>query len=421
MSTHSLLASRLVATGIVAALSLTLARTVKARLLPEAPVEPEVVAAEVVPLPPEPVSLTEASVTHIIRKGESLGTVLAQYGVTEVNDIRQAALRHRDLSKIRAGDPLTLAFVRGRSKAVSITLPFDDDRELVVDLTELEPEATLVDIPYEARVGHRAITIEGTLWKAAVAAGLRPKDILKLATIFEYDVDFNTELRAGDTFTLVMDELWLEGEYARPGAIHAVRMENRGDSITAVAFEDPESGELGWYAPDGTTRRKPFLRSPLAFSAVTSGYNLSRMDPIANRTIAHVGTDFGAPTGTAVRAVGDAVVAYAGWYGGYGMYIKLDHEGPYDTAYAHLSHLSVKTGQTIKQGDIIGKVGTTGYSTGPHLHYELHVNGSPVDAMSAKLPSTGRELDAETMPLFEAVRDQWVPLLDTPDALADSR
>jgi len=421
MSTPSSILPRLVATGIVGMLGLTLAQTVKARLLPEPAPEPLAAAPEVI-AEPEPEPLSSATVAHMIRKGETLGKVLERYGVKNVQAIRQSALRHKDLSKIRAGDTLTLGFERGRTGAVSLTLPFDDDRELVVDLSRVDPAAELVDIPYVSRVGHRAITIEGTLWKAAIDAGLRPKDILRLATIFEYDVDFNTELRAGDTFTLVMDELWLDGEYARPGAIHAVRMENRGDEVLAVAFEDPTSGELGWYAADGTTRRKPFLRSPLAFSQVTSGYNLRRMDPIANRTIAHVGTDFGAPTGTAVRAVGDGVVAYAGWYGGYGQYIKLDHQGPYDTAYAHLSQVSVAPGQRVKQGDIIGKVGTTGYSTGPHLHFEMHIDGAPVDALKAKLPSTGRELDAETMPLFVAVRDQWVPLLDDPEPLlADSR
>jgi murein DD-endopeptidase MepM/ murein hydrolase activator NlpD len=415
---NPLLLTRAAATAVVGGLCLALVSTVKARLLTDEAPPPPIEVAEVIPAAPIPEApLEEAVVTHKVRRGESLGGILTRYGVGGAGAIRQAALEFTDLAKLRVGKTVTLHYRRGEPEAVGLSLDLDEDNELHVSLGET-PDAWLEAIPYERRLGHRDLTIEGTLWNAALDAGLKPKDILRLAQIFEYDVDFNTELRGGDTFTLVMDELWLDGEYTRPGDFHAVRMVNRGRSITAIYFEDPVSGESGWFAPDGSTRRRPFLRSPLAFSQVTSGYNPSRMDPIAQRVIAHRGTDFGAPTGTPVRAAGDGVVEVAGWNGGYGNYVRIKHSGPYQTAYAHLSAISVHPGQRIEQGEVLGAVGTTGYSTGPHLHYEFLVNGAQVDAMTVDLPSSA-ELNPDSLPAFEAVRDRWLPLLDDPAAVAD--
>jgi murein DD-endopeptidase MepM/ murein hydrolase activator NlpD len=232
--------------------------------------------------------------------------------------------------------------------------------------------------------------------------------------VFEYDVDFATELRTGARLSVVMDELSREGAYVKPGALHAVRLENAGKVTTAIFF--PREDEEGaWYSAEGRTRARPFLRSPLAFARITSGFNPKRIDPITGQRLGHGAVDFGAPTGTPIRAAGDGVVAWAKWNGGHGLHVKLDHPqvGPYRTAYSHLSKLMVKKGQKVRQGDIIGLVGSTGHSTGPHLHYEFWVNGKRVDPMKHVSP-VGRTLAEHEMAAFEQVRDQWLPLLEDP-------
>ncbi|MFN7147232.1 MAG: M23 family metallopeptidase, partial [Myxococcota bacterium] len=258
--------------------------------------------------------------------------------------------------------------------------------------------------------GVRTLTINSSLWEAAESAGLRAPQIMELAKIFEYDIDFNTELVKGATIRAVGETLTDDTGNKRFGAIRAATLVNGAKSWTAVRFV-MKDGSVAWFAPDGTGRRRPFLRSPLAFSRVTSGFNLQRFHPVLKTRRPHLGVDFGAPTGTPVRAVADAVVKTAGRNGGHGNFVQLDHEGPYETSYSHLSAILVKRGQKVRQGDIIGKVGSTGMSTGPHLHYQFFVGGQYRNPMTVDLPMTGSLPDAERDAFF-AVRDQVVPLLD---------
>jgi murein DD-endopeptidase MepM/ murein hydrolase activator NlpD len=203
--------------------------------------------------------------------------------------------------------------------------------------------------------------------------------------VFEYELDFNTEIRPAARFSVVADVLSAPDRDPRLGTLHALRLENGGNVYTAIRHTDA-AGTDAWYHPDGKSMKRPFLRSPLAFDArVTSSFG-RRFHPIKKQYSVHLGTDFGARTGTPVRAVADGVVKYAAWNGGHGRYVKVDHEGGAKTSYSHLSAIAVKNGQRVKQGQVIGKVGSTGYSTGPHLHYQLWVGGKLVDALKAKLP-----------------------------------
>ena len=397
---------RLLATGVVAALGLA--------LLGAALDEPEAAAEAVVEAPappPPPAKLQGGAVAHTIANGEVLGRILPRYGLTRVGAVVDAAKEHQDLTRIRAGKQLRFHYARGAETPVALSYQVDEDTTLVVHTAEQPYTAELQEVVYEPRMEQLVLTVKTSLWDAALAAGLRPADIVTLAGIFEYEVDFNSELQPGAQFTRVPDQLYAEGDKVKAGDVHAVRLENGDDTYTSIRYVS-KNDETGWYAPDGTARKRPFLRSPLAFDArITSRFNLKRFHPIARKRRPHYGTDFGAPTGTPVRATGDGVVQVSGRNGGHGLYVKLDHAGPYTSSYSHLSKLKVKKGQRVKQGDVIGLVGSTGYSTGPHLHYEFRVDGQPVDAMKVKLPQA-IELPRAEKGAFQVVAQRMVPLLD---------
>ena len=264
-------------------------------------------------------------------------------------------------------------------------------------------------IPYTIESGRTDMVVESSLWEAASSAGLLPNQIMRLAGIFEYDVDFNTELVAGASFKMAAESLTADDGTHRIGDIRAAILQNGHETFTAIRYR-LKDGTTGWFAPDGVGRRKSFLRSPLEFSRVTSGFTTGRFHPILKITRAHQGVDMGAASGTSVRAVADGTVRTAGVHGGHGNFVQLDHEGPYGTGYAHLSTILVKRGQTVRQGDVVGRVGSTGMSTGPHLHYEFTVNGKHVNPMTVKLPMTGTLPEAEKAAFF-AVRDQVMPTL----------
>ncbi len=407
---------RLVATAVVATLGLVLG----AASLDGPDAEPAVVA-EPSP-PPPPTKLDSGSVEHIIRSGEVLGTILPRYGLHDVGGVVEAAVAYTDLTRIHAGKELRFHYARDADAPVALSYRLDEDNTLVVHTDRAPYAPELQTATYDTRLDQLVLTVETSLWSAAIDAGLRPADIVTLARIFEYEVDFNSELHPGARFTLVLDQLYDEGGHVRAGQVHAVRLENADDAYTSIRYVSAK-GEEGWYAPDGTARKRPFLRSPLAFDArITSRFNLKRYHPIAKKRRPHYGTDFGAPTGTPVRATGDGVVAVSGRNGGHGLYVKLDHTGPYATSYSHLSKLKVEKGQRVKQGDVIGLVGSTGYSTGPHLHYELRVDGRPVDAMGVKLPQAV-ELPRSERGAFSVVAGRMTPLLDgvpLPDVDADT-
>lgn len=269
-------------------------------------------------------------------------------------------------------------------------------------------------IPYTVSSGAREMVVNSSLWEAGLDAGLRPSQIIGVAQIFEYDVDFNTEIVKGAIIRLVADTLTAEDGSTRVGDIRAAYLKNGSKTYTAIRFRMAD-GSTGWFAPDGTGRRRPFLRSPLEFSRVTSSFSTGRYHPILKVKRPHLGVDFGAPTGTPVRAVADGVVEVAGPSGGHGNFVRLDHEGPYETSYSHLSAILVRRGQKVRQGEVIGRVGATGLATGPHLHYQFFVDGEYRDPMKVDLPMTGSLPDAERDAFF-AARDAVLPLLGSAPA-----
>jgi murein DD-endopeptidase MepM/ murein hydrolase activator NlpD len=358
---------------------------------------------------PTPQVLVE-EVNHSIQKGETFGTILQKYNVPNTRGIVAAAKPYFDLTKIRAGKELQFRTFSQTKKVFSLSYRLDEDRTLQVFLGK-NPAAQMHEARYTKHLSSKIIQVNNTLWGAAMEAGLRPGDIVRLANIFQWDVDFARELRQGARFTLVAEELVREdGENTKLGEIHAVRLENDGKVYTAIHFTK-QDGEDGWFAPDGKASKRPFLRSPLEFSRVTSKFNPKRFHPILKKRRPHLGVDYGAPRGTPIRAIGAGVVRYSGKRGGYGNFVKIDHAGPYHTQYAHLHRIKVRNGQRVKQGQIIGTVGSTGLATGPHLHFEFLSNGRHVDPTKVNVPTVEPLPKAERASFFQ-VRDQWLPILE---------
>jgi murein DD-endopeptidase MepM/ murein hydrolase activator NlpD len=239
----------------------------------------------------------------------------------------------------------------------------------------------------ERRTEMRSGEIRSTLFAATDSAQIPDAVAMQLVDIFSYDIDFASDLRRGDRFNVIYETLWQEGEYVRTGRILGAEFLNGGRTLQAIWFGDQEKNQGGYYDSNGKSLKKVFLKSPLEFSRVTSGFSL-RVHPISGLWKQHKGIDFAAPVGTPIRSVGDGVIDFAGNQGGYGNMIVVQHGGHYSTAYAHMSSLAsgMRKGAKVSRGDVIGYVGTTGWSTGPHLHYEFRVSNEARNPNSVVMP-----------------------------------
>ncbi len=355
------------------------------------------------------------TVTREVAEGDSAGSVLRAMGAPTDALLSGAGTA---LNRIYPGDKVHLDWRQGDERPFRLRLERDREPAATTELiwTGKAYTARQVPVPYRIEEQAASITVTSSLWSAATAVGFAPGQIVELAKIFEYDVDFNTELAEGARFRLVLDRLTDDEGNEHVGEIRAATLDNAGKQYVAIRHRSAD-GSVAWYGKDGTARRKSFLRSPIEFSRVSSGFTLGRYHPILHRMRAHKGVDLAAASGTPIRAVADGTVVRAGWAGGHGNHIELRHEGGYTTGYSHLSSIGVKAGAKVRQGDYIGKVGSTGMSTGPHLHYEFQVNGVHKDPMKAIVPIE-RPLDAAEKPAFFAQRDRVLPLLDAAVELA---
>jgi murein DD-endopeptidase MepM/ murein hydrolase activator NlpD len=229
--------------------------------------------------------------------------------------------------------------------------------------------------------------IDTSLFAATDSAGVPDLIAVQLAEVFSGEVDFHQDLRRGDSFAVAYEVFYVHGEPLRIGRVRAAEFVNDGKAYQAVYFEDRD-GRGGYYTPDGRSLRRAFLRSPLEFSRVTSGFSRARFHPVLQTLRAHKGIDYAAPTGTRVRATGDGEVKFAGFQNGYGNVVILEHHGQYSTLYGHLSRITVRPGQEVSQGEVIGNVGMTGLATGPHLHYEFRIGGRQQNPLRVATPSS---------------------------------
>jgi murein DD-endopeptidase MepM/ murein hydrolase activator NlpD len=260
----------------------------------------------------------------------------------------------------------------------------------------------------ESQVRLGSGTIRSSLFAATDESRIPDPVAIQLAEVFSTDIDFHRELRRGDTFTVIYEALTADGEpitwNQAAGRVLAADFVSNGRSYSAVWFKDG-NGKGGYYGFDGESKRRAFLASPMEFSRVTSGFSM-RMHPIHKTWRAHLGVDYGAPTGTAVRSVGDGVVDFAGWQNGYGNVVQIRHSNDRTTLYGHLSRVDVRKGQHVDQGMRIGAVGATGWATGPHLHFEFRVKGAHQNPLVIAKTSEAVVLSAESRAKFTTVAQQ---------------
>ena len=277
------------------------------------------------------------------------------------------------------------------------------------------PDAFLVKqefVQLERRVLMKSAEIRNSLFGATDAAGLSDTVATQIAEIFSTDIDFHRDLRKGDRFSVVYEVFYDRGEPVKSGRVLAAEFTNQGKTYKAVYFDYAEN-EGGYYTPDGKNLRKQFLRSPLEFSRITSGFTNARFHPVLQTWRAHKGIDYGAPTGTRVKATGDGVVDIAGRQGGYGNVVVLRHQSKYTTWYGHLSGIAkgLRKGKRVAQGEVIGYVGATGLATGPHLHYEFRINDVHQNPLRVAMPAAPPITPAQK-PKFDAAAKLYAERLD---------
>jgi len=278
--------------------------------------------------------------------------------------------------------------------------------------------AKIISNPVETRVRTATATIDSSLFQAAEAAQISDFVALKIANVFAWDIDFVLDIRHGDRFTAVYEQIYRDGRYLRDGELLAAEFVNDGKTYRAVRFV-AEDGAAGYYTPDGKPLRKAFLRAPVDFTRVSSVFNPARLHPILNLIRGHMGTDYAAPIGTPVHAAGDGKVSFEGTRGGYGNAIVLSHSNGVSTLYGHMSRFArnVRPGAHVAQGEVIGYVGMTGLATGPHLHYEYLMNGVHMNPQTVHLAGA-EPLRAGTLASFQVTAAPLLQDLVAPGASA---
>jgi murein DD-endopeptidase MepM/ murein hydrolase activator NlpD len=377
----------LAVTGVVAAFA-TMAPSPDVELLLT-----RTATVETLPIPSE--ALLPAPKSYIreerFQRGDTIPAFLSRLGIAETDVKRLARLRalqglrpgtHVTAEVGAEGAPLSLSFLTGRDTLVQIA-PQGDTYGVT------EERAALY-----TQVAMKAGVIETSLFAATDAAGIPDSVAMQLADVFGGDIDFHRDLRKRDQFKVVYELHHLAGRPVRAGKVLAAEFITQDRTLRAVHYGN------SYYAPNGQNLRKAFLRSPLEFSRVSSGFGMRR-HPIARVWRAHEGIDYAAPLGTRVRAVGDAVVDFAGLKGGYGKVVILRHNGAYTTVYAHLNRIDVRRGERVAQNDTIGFVGQTGWATGPHLHYEFRIGGKPRNPFSIAMPAA-LPVPPQDLPAFRA-------------------
>lgn len=349
-----------------------------------------------------------------IQRGDTLGSLLSRMNINDqeavsflLNAKETQALR----SEFIAGRSIS-AHASGQGKLLNLHFPLSDkETALVVKRGSPGFSAAEVAERPEVHITTKMGTIETSLFGATDSANIPDNIAIQMAEIFSSEIDFHSDLRKGDRFVVSYEMRYSGGQATQSGRILAAEFINDGRRHQAIWHE--RNGKQGEYlTPDGKPLKKTFLRSPLEFSRVSSGFSM-RFHPILKTWRAHQGVDYAAPTGTPVRATANATVHFVGSQNGYGNTIVLRHDEKHSTLYAHLSRFKagLRTGQRINQGDTIGYVGQTGWATGPHLHYEFKIHGKPVNPLSVTLPIANTPLDQTQLSLFKKNSQERLALL----------
>ncbi|MEN9984409.1 MAG: hypothetical protein RI918_2378 [Pseudomonadota bacterium] len=345
------------------------------------------------PLPALPVAPLTLFRTTTTRSNDTADTLLRRLGLFDSaaaaylrsnKDLHQSLLgRTGRLVSVEASEAHGLQKLTARwlTKATDGQEVDDTFQRLTIVHTGVGFESRLETLPLVSVQALGSATISSSLFAATDEASIPDAVAVQLAEIFSGQIDFRRSLRKGDRLSVVYEDLQADGESMRSGKVLSAEFVNNGKSNQAILFQEAGASRGSYYSFDGNSLRKAFLASPLEFTRMSSGYGI-RVHPITKDKRAHKGIDYAAPTGTPIRTVGDGVVEFAGTQRGYGNVIEIKHRADMTTVFAHLSRIDVKKGQKVTQGDKIGAVGSTGFSTGPHLHFEFRVDGEHRDPLT---------------------------------------
>jgi murein DD-endopeptidase MepM/ murein hydrolase activator NlpD len=345
-----------------------------------------------------------------VRPGDTLAALLTRLGVYDeaaANFIKSDSTA-RAVMQLKAGKRVQAQIGHdGELEWLSATIAEGRDnpaKNIVVERTSSGFKAFEAPAKLEKRVEMRYGEIKSSLFAATDTAQIPDNIAMQLVDMFSTDIDFASDLQRGDRFNVVYETFWENGELIRAGRVLAAEFRNANKTYQSVWFEEPNSKQGGgYYGFDGRSLKKAFLKSPLEFSRISSGFSM-RVHPISGQWRQHKGIDFAAVTGTPIRAAGDGAIDFVGTQGGYGNMVVIKHWNNYSTAYAHMSRFAnnLRKGAKVNQGEVIGYVGSTGWSTGPHLHYEFRVNNESRDPRSLDIPSAQPLAGAE-LQRFRAV------------------
>lgn len=323
----------------------------------------------------------------------------------------ESAKEKYNLAKIVSGRELAFVFDSFSGDLEKVVYKISSEDELIIDSKEGNWGAEVGPIPYEIKEKSTAGTVASSLYLAITESGNDERLALALAEMFAWQVDFVADTRVGDEFKAVYEERYLNGEYIMPGKILAARYTNDGETFYGYWWGS-EKTKAGYYDEKGNSLQKQFLKAPLQYKYISSGYSYGRVNPVTRKVAPHRGIDYAAPAGTPAVSVGDGTIVQAGWNGPYGISVLVRHNDTYQSRYGHFSRLAkgIKVGAKVKQGQVVGYVGSTGESTGPHLHFEIHKFGSLVNPFKVEVPP-GDPVNKEDMAQFQAIIDQYRSVL----------
>lgn len=358
-----------------------------------------------------------SAVEVIVRRNDTLDGIFRrlQLSVEDLAAVRSLPGVRQSLDFLKPGDVVKLSSLNGT--LTSLTRRVSDTQTLAV---QRAPDgafaADIIKNSLEIRTAPLAGRITSSLFRTVNDLGASDAVALQLSEVFRYDIDFAQELQPGDSFKIVLEKVWRDGQFLKDGDILAAEFTNNGHVYRAVRYTLPD-GHHEYYTPDGRALKKAFLLAPLEFSRISSGFG-TRWHPILNRMGQHKGIDYAAPAGTPIRAAGDGRISFRGQKGGYGNAVMLSHSGGIETLYGHMSAFasSLFVGKRVKQGEVIGYVGMTGLATGPHLHYEYRVDGvhrnpASIKALPAEPITASLRADflAKTAPLLAGLAAAQAP------------
>jgi len=390
--------------AVVAFATMTPSPEAEATLLRRALAEPVALRAANAVLPAPLAYLREER----FQRGDTLAALLERLGVA-AEDARRLA-RTPAMRFLRPGHAVA-ANVGAGGELLELSYLPARELQMVIERAGDGFRAEQRPAPLRTETLMRTGVVQSSLFAASDAAGIPDAVAIQIADIFAGEVDFHRDLRRGDQFSVVYEQHYVGGRPVHAGRVLAAEFVNQGRLLRALQYTTVRGGS-GYYAPDGSNLRKEFLRSPLEYTRISSGFGMRR-HPFLKSWRAHTGIDYAAPAGTRVRAAGDGVVEFAGHKGGYGNVVILRHRGQYTTLYAHLSRFApgVRRGTRVAQGDIVAHVGSTGWATGSHLHYEFQIAGRARNPYAIAMPA-GEPVPAAELPEFRRHAEALVARLE---------